>query len=254
MAELEELGLAHEFAPYRSQHDSRGELRIQPLPHNPLQPQTRTNKPKPHKRQRIPPRRFPSITRYAPLARLPEYYRANGEEDSLDHRAEEEPYPRLDTHAVANAAEEGTHVEGDEGAECLLVGDVKAEVLGCTEETGDGECELTEVTSLKSTPDEDGREGDNVDVSRHQAVRSKGPRGLMRVHFHPQLFPHGQRFPRMRIGRIRDEIRSTGVLNVLLDHWIWRCPLSGHEEREGRAELGGGEGKVGGQQQSDRDG
>jgi len=68
--------------------------------------------------------------------------------------------------AVADAPDEGAEVEGDEGGEGLLVGDVEGAVDGAGggdgEEAGEGEDELDEVAGLETDPDEDGGEGDGV--------------------------------------------------------------------------------------------
>jgi len=42
-------------------------------------------------------------------------------EETLDEGAEEEPEAGFDTHVITDAAYEGTHVEGDERGESLLV-------------------------------------------------------------------------------------------------------------------------------------
>lgn len=69
-------------------------------------------------------------------------------------------------YAVAEAADEGAEVEGEEGGEGLPVGDVEGVVYDAAgadgEEAGEGEGELDKVSGLEADPDEDGGEGDGV--------------------------------------------------------------------------------------------
>lgn len=60
---------------------------------------------------------------------------------------------------IANATEEGAELEGDEGTESLLIGFMEGLITesgSAFEETCEGEGKLGKVSSLETTPDEDG--------------------------------------------------------------------------------------------------
>jgi hypothetical protein len=106
----------------------RRELRIDPLTHNTLQPQTQTQKRHTRKRQRIRPQRIAPIVRDARLPTLP-YRQCRGHgEQRLDEGAEHEPRARFGAHFVAYAAEGCAEGERDEGGEGELVGIVEGGV------------------------------------------------------------------------------------------------------------------------------
>jgi hypothetical protein len=121
------------------------ELRIHPLPHDPLQPQTRAHKPDRNERERGVPRGRPAGLGDAPLVALPHHDARAHCEECLDERAEDEPQARgvsADAGRVPDAADEGAEVEGQERGQSLSVGNVEgevAEVCGAGEEPRKGE-------------------------------------------------------------------------------------------------------------------
>ena len=100
---------------------SGGELGVKPLAHDPLQPKTRTHERETHECQRIGPCRVCPLIRNARLSAFPHgYCRCHGEE-RLDERAQDKPQTGHGTDSVAEAANEGTHVECDERGQGLLI-------------------------------------------------------------------------------------------------------------------------------------
>ena len=96
------------------QRTGRSKLRIHALAHNSLQPHTSAHKRNRNIRQRIRPRRVPTIRRDAPLPALPYRNGSSHGEKRLDERAADEPQSGARADAVADSAEEGAEEEGEE--------------------------------------------------------------------------------------------------------------------------------------------
>jgi hypothetical protein len=173
---LEELGVSHEFAPYGCQHNYNAEnnsqrtsieergtkcqrtrsckLRVNPLAHDALQAHARAHEPDARERQRVCPRRIGTRVRSTRLPAFPYAQRRSHREQRLDHRAKEKPQASLRSHAIADAAEEGTEDESRHRGEGLLVCEVEGGVAlagWALEETGKGEGKLGSWISSEGT-------------------------------------------------------------------------------------------------------
>lgn len=120
------------------------------------------------------PRRVAPTRPDAPVSTLPQRDGGGHGEQRLDHRPKGQPQARFGSraHVVAYTTEAGTEDEGEERGEGLLICEVEGGVVRGGgrrefEETAEGEGELDRVTGLKTTPDEDGGEGDGVTGSMH---------------------------------------------------------------------------------------
>lgn len=145
----------------------RRELRVHPLAHDTLQPQTRAHERDRDERERVRPRGVAADLRDAPLPALPRGERGGHGEERLNEGADAEPRAGLGPHAVADAAERRSRDESEHGGEGLLVREVEGSVAlarGPGEEARERERELDGVAGLEAAPDEDRGEGDRVTV------------------------------------------------------------------------------------------
>lgn len=164
LAQAEQIGVRHELAPHRRQHNyprtasaparpregqaerrtGGGELRVDALPHDPLQAEARAGEAQRDEPRRVRPRRVLAAVREAGLPAAPHGDGRERGEERLQRRAQHEPRARAAAEAVADAPEERPAEEREDRRERLLVGRVEGMVVGggAGEEACEGEGEL----------------------------------------------------------------------------------------------------------------
>ena len=89
----------------------RSELGVNPLSHNPLQPQTQTQERNAHERQYIRPQGVAPVIRDTGFPTLPYCQGGRHGEQCLDECAEHQPCACLRSHFVTYPADEGADCE-----------------------------------------------------------------------------------------------------------------------------------------------